>query len=310
VSYGAPDVLQGGSWRAVVQVPGSARTEREPVQSAIWAVGPHLAETIGSKVMGRDIAATDTSGSERVALVNQAFVREFLNGDRHAVGRVFTLKMDKPSQVSIVGVVDDLAHSGLRKKPEPSVYVPAAQFEPPMSPAFVVRAGLPAAVLLPAVRREVGRLGSGVSLIDLTTVQQRLESSMDQDRLLATLAEFFGGLALLLAAVGLYGVVAYTTARRTREIGVRMALGAQRRSVVWLVLRDALAMVGCGLALGLPLALAAGRAVRSILFGIAPGDPLAFGAAAAVLAVIGAAAAFIPARRAAGVDPSRVLRVE
>jgi ABC-type antimicrobial peptide transport system permease subunit len=128
--------------------------------------------------------------------------------------------------------------------------------------------------------------------------------------MLATLSGFFGGLALLLAAVGLYGVVAYGTARRAGEIGIRIALGAERGQVLWLVLRDALALVALGLAIGLPVSLAAARTVSSILFGIEPADPLAFLSTAGVLAAIGLAAAFVPALRATRLDPIQVLRHE
>jgi ABC-type antimicrobial peptide transport system permease subunit len=144
----------------------------------------------------------------------------------------------------------------------------------------------------------------------VTTVREEIDAQIFQDRMLATLSGFFGGLALLLAAVGLYGVVAYTTALRSAEIGIRIALGAPWPSVLWLVLRDALLLVTVGLAIGLPFSFAAARAVSSILFGIGPADPLAFVATSAVLLAIGIAAAFLPARRAAGMNPMQALRNE
>ena len=178
-----------------------------------------------------------------------------------------------------------------------------------MVPGYVLRGSVPATILLPAVRAEVMRSGNGFVLLDPKTVQQRVDDGIFQDRILAALSGFFGGLALLLAAVGLYGVVAYTTARRKSEIGIRMALGAERGSVVWLVLRDALAMVACGLVLGLALAIAAAGAVRSMLFGVPSGDPLSFVSTGILLVIIGLAASLIPAWRAARVDPSLVLRL-
>ena len=146
--------------------------------------------------------------------------------------------------------------------------------------------------------------------MDLRTLGQAVDDSIFEQRMLAAIGGFFGILALVLAAVGLYGVVAYSTARRTAEIGVRIALGARRAQVVWLILRDSLSMVGLGLAIGLPAALGAARAVRAMLFEIPPGDPPALVLTAAVLAASGLAAAYLPARRAASVDPSTVLRAE
>jgi ABC-type antimicrobial peptide transport system permease subunit len=153
-------------------------------------------------------------------------------------------------------------------------------------------------------------LGPRVALGNFGTLRQQVDDSIYEQRMLAALGAFFGSLALLLAAVGLYGVVAYGTARRTGEIGLRIALGAPRAQVVWMILRDSLVLVALGLALGLPAALAGARAVESVLFGIQPADPFTFAATAALLATIGGAAAFLPARRASRLDPSQVLRNE
>jgi predicted permease len=312
VSFSAPDALQGGSWNVPVRVPGSPRTELEQVHAAVAAVGPRYAETIGAALIeGRDISTSDTASSPPVALVNQAFVHEFLHDTRNAVGRVFTIQMDDaPKKVTIAGVIRDVVFRGPRRKAAAAVYLPSTQCDPPMQPGYAVRSLAPAAAMLPAIRAELTRIASGLSLIDPKTVRQRIDDSIFQDRILAVLSGFFGGLALLLAAVGLHGVVAYTTARRSREIGIRVALGATERSVAWLVLRDALAMVIGGLAIGLPLAIGAARVIRSLLFGVTPDDPAAFVTTAAVLLAIGLVAALIPARRAAKLDPATVLRTE
>jgi ABC-type antimicrobial peptide transport system permease subunit len=166
----------------------------------------------------------------------------------------------------------------------------------------------PPAALLPVLYRELNRIGPSIAFASIGTLREQVDDSIFEQRMLAAIGGFFGTLALVLAAVGLYGLVAYGTARRTGEIGIRIALGARRTQVLWMILRDSLAMVGAGLALGLPVALAAARAVDSVLFGIQPADPLTFVSTAAILAVIGLAAAFLPAHRAARLEPSQVLR--
>jgi predicted permease len=312
VSYSAPDLLQGNSWRVVVRVPGHARSEREMVNVATSAAGPDFIHAIGGTITaGRDIRAGDNTTAPRIALVNQAFVREFLGGDPQALGRIFAIKPDDAYlPVTIAGIVRDATQSGLRNRPVPTMYVPAAQLEAPMSPSIVVRGNRDPAALMSAIRSEVARFGSGVALIEPRTVRQRLDDSIFQDRMLAALSGFFGALALLLAGVGLYGVIAYGMARRRSEIGIRIALGARRAQVVWMVLRGSLALVALGLAIGLPAALLAGRTVRSLLFGIEPGDPTSLLLTAAILTAIGLLAAYLPARRAASVDPTQVLRAE
>lgn len=311
VSHTAPDVLQAG-WQTVVRVPGDALSEREPTLTGVNAVGPGFMATIGARLVeGRDIAAADSAAAPRIAIVNETFEREFFGGSGRSLGRVINLKPDgKDQPFTVAGVVRDIAHRGLRRETGPQIYVSAAQYEAPMSPSIVLRATRSTASMLPAIRAEGARLDAGLTVRQPQTVQQRLNDSIFEDRLLAALSGFFGALALVLAGVGLYGLVSYTTTRRASEIGVRVALGANRADVLWLVACDALQMVLGGLLVGIPLALAASRAVRSLLFGVPPGDPAAFVLAAAVLLLVAAVAAFLPARRAANLDPVRVLRVE
>jgi predicted lysophospholipase L1 biosynthesis ABC-type transport system permease subunit len=243
-----------------------------------------------------------------VAIVNQAFVREFLSGEAHPLGRI--LSFDTES-TQIVGVVRDMPHQGLREKIEPTVYVPAAQRKSlGGDPTILVRSQLPPAALLPRIRRELTKVNPQAAIEEPKTIAGAIDDSIFQDRILATLATCFGALALLLAAIGLYGVMAYGTAQRAGEFGVRLALGAQRADVLWMVLRDALMLVTAGLALGLPAALAASRYVGSVLFAVKPADAASFGGAAAVLLIAGLAAALLPARRSAGMDPMRALRHE
>jgi putative ABC transport system permease protein len=306
VTYGFPGPFQGGYSSATVRVPGSAAT----ADAAAWVgrqyVAPRFFEALGATLVdGREFMRTDSASSRQVAVVNEAFVRQFLPGETRVLERVLNMG-DKPTY--IVGVVRDIAHEGLREKIEPRVYVPAAQAESGWEPSIVVRAGMPAESLIPAVRREAAHLGPQVGITEPKTIRQAVDDSIFQERLLATLGGFFGFLALGLAAIGLYGVVAYGTARRAREIGIRIALGARRQSVVWMVLRDALLLAAVGLVVGLPAAYAAARQVSALLFGVRPADAVSYVSTAAVLVAVGMGAAFLPARKAAGLEPLSVLR--
>ena len=309
VSYEFPGPFQMGMSSWTVRVPGSPRASQEPATVAVHTVAPRYLETIGSvPLLGRDIDRNDTANSRPVAVVNQAFVREFLSNDPQPLGRVLSFE-DETTQ--IVGVVRDIPHQGLREKIEPTVYVPAEQRKSMGgNPTILVRSQLPTSALLPALRREMEKLGQQVAMDEPKTLAGAVDESIFQDRILATLGGCFGGLALLLAAIGLYGVIAFGTAQRAGEFGVRLALGAQRSEVLWMVLRDALLLVAAGLALGLPASLAASRYVGSVLFDVKPGDAESFVGTAVVLVVVGLAAAFVPARRSAGMDPMRALRHE
>jgi predicted permease len=306
VSYGFPAPFKGGFSSGTVRVPGSEATR----EAAAWVdrqyIAPRFFETLGATLVeGREFARTDTAKSRHVAVVNEAFVLHFLPGETHVLEHVLSMG-DEPTY--IVGVVRNIAHEGLREKVAPRVYLPVAQSESGWEPSILIRTGIPAESLIPAVRREAAHLGSQVGITEPKTIRWLVDESIFQERLLATLGGIFGFLALALAAVGLYGVVAYGTARRAREIGIRIALGARRGSVVWMVLRDALLLAAGGLAVGLPAAYAAARQVAALLFGIRPADAVSFASTAAVLLAVGIAAAFLPAHKAAGLEPLTVLR--
>ena len=314
VSCAFPGLFGGGSSDATIRVPGSERTATEPVEVDVAKIAPRYFETIGAALKGREFDRNDTATSPKVAVVNEAFVREFLPGEAHPETRWLSFDDSKPeggSRTSIVGVVRDIRQDGIQQKIAPRVYTPFGQGDDPtFPPDTLVRTALPLAAVRAAVLRELPKLGAGTAVAEWGTVRQRIDDSIFETRLLATLGGFFGVLALLLAAVGLYGVMSYGMAKRAGEIGIRMALGARRADVVGMVLGDALLLVAAGLILGFPLAWAAARAVHSLLFGIAAVDPLAFGGTGAVLIVVALGAAFLPARRAASIDPMRALRHE
>ena len=305
---------QGGMWSAGIRVPGSARTSTEGVEVAVQGVGPDYFGTLGSRPLrGREFDESDMRGTRKVAMVNEAFVSEFWPGSTDPIGRTFNFDDAKPGggqAAYIVGLAPNILHKGLKAAAEPTVYAPFHQGQVGFDPTWLVRAQLAPDTVLRMVRREINGLNTEVALAEPRTIRQRVDDSIFADRMIATLSGFFGGLALLLAAVGVYGVMAYGVARRTAELGLRMALGAGPAKIGWMVLRDGLVLIAAGLAIGLPLAVAAGRISSSLLYGIRPGDPLALALTVALLLVIGMVSVFVPARRASSIEPVEALRHE
>uniref|UniRef100_Q01QE6 Permease n=1 Tax=Solibacter usitatus (strain Ellin6076) TaxID=234267 RepID=Q01QE6_SOLUE len=314
VSFGFPGPFLMGVSSASIRVPGSERTAHEPADVETGHIASRYFETIGTPlVLGREFRSDDIDSARRVAIVNEAFVRAFLPGEMHPDARRLSFDDSKPEggePTFIVGVVRDIHHAGIQTPSKPTVYIPIDQDKNAGNPTILLRTQAAPAALVPTLYRELARVSPAIALADVRTLRQQVDDSIFQQRMLAAIGGFFGTLALVLAAVGLYGVVSYSAARRTAEIGIRIALGAARTQVVWMILRDALLLVAVGLALGFPAALAAARTVASILFGIEPTDPFTFAGTAFTLAVVGVSAAFLPARRAATVEPSRVLRHE
>jgi len=314
VSYGLPGPYREGSSRAGIRVPGSARTAREGVWVDEQGIGPAYFETIGIRPLrGREFSQSDMRSTRKIAVVNEAFVREFLPGTADPIGRILSFDDSKPEggePTYIVGLVRDILHNGLQTPAKSTVYVPFREGQFNYDPTLLVRAPLPPAALLPAIRREIGQIDPEVALIEPRTLRERVDDSIFVERMIATLSGFFGGLALLLAAIGIYGVMAYAVTRRTAEIGLRIALGAAPARIEWMVLRDGLLPIALGVAIGLPLSLAAGRISASLLYGVKPNDPPTFVLTIGVLLAIGILAAFLPARRAAAVEPMEALRHE
>ena len=260
---------------------------------------------------GREFAEDDVVGDRKVAIVNEAFVRKYAQGrpllGRHmAPGTGATIVADR----EIVGVVGDFKHEGLRESVEPFVFFPYPQDERPSGLTFYVRSSRPETEMAAAIRRTVREIDQNLPVFDLKPMRALIDGATTTERLLAVLAAAFGLLATALAAVGLYGVIAYIVLRRTPEIGVRVALGAKPGEILGLVMREVGILSGIGLAIGLGAALAAGRIVDSQLFGLGAGDPVVFLAALAGLSLVALGAGIIPARRAAAIDPIKALRRE
>jgi len=257
---------------------------------------------------GRDFATTDTEKSPPVAIVNQAFVHEFLH-DKNPIGQYFGYNATQDHRFQIVGVVRDARVDDITEGASPMIYHSLAQDVIDVESLDIRTSGDPAQ-LIPDIRQAVRSVDPNLPVGGVTTVAEQLANDLAQQRLIARLTAIFGGLALGLACLGLYGVMSYTVARRTGELGIRLALGASRNAVVWLVLRQTLAVIGVGIAAGLLLSFLAGRTLSSLLFGLSPHDPGTVFGAAAMLLLVSVASGLRPAWRAAHVNPTESLRVE
>jgi predicted permease len=259
-------------------------------------------------VAGRDIGSQDTRQSQLVAVINESMGRRFF-GNKNPVGRRFSLNFSRAGEMEIIGVVKDAKYISLRQENRPMFYVPFAQCGTSMGQmTLVVRTAGDTAPIAAAIQREALALDPAMPRFEAETLAAQLNVSLTQERLVARLSSVFGLLALVLACIGLYGVMAYDVARRTHEIGIRMALGANARQIVWLALGETLRLVGIGLVIGLGAALSATRWVKSLLFDLQPHDPLTIGLAVLLLLAVAAVAGYLPARRASRVDPMVALR--
>jgi len=303
-------LLTNSSWRTGIVLDGYTPGEDEEMLVRGQVVMPTHFETMRIPlVRGRYLATSDREGAPQVALVNQTFAHRFFGGDA-AVGRRFGLDDEESARdIEIVGVVGDVKYNDLREETPPVIYVPVLQ-SPESLYALEVRTTLAPRAAADAIKAAVNHVAPGLPVMEARTFEERLNQSLRQESVVSRLTGGFGLLALLLAATGLYGVLAYAVSQRTAEIGVRIALGADRRQVYWLVLEDAAGLVGAGIALGLVAALASTRLVSSMLYGLGGTDPTAILAATACLATVALVAAYLPARRASRLDPLVALRHE
>jgi putative ABC transport system permease protein len=274
-------------------------------------VTPGYFRTLGTPLLaGRDFDDGDTTASPPVAVVTQTFARKFLDGG-NPVGRSLGVAQQegRPDRVyQIVGLVKDTKYGDLREEFSAIVFLAQAQDDrPEASLQVLLRTDGPISGLVASVK-QIAAETSPALVLNFRVFETTIRESLLRERLMATLSGFFGFLAALLATIGLYGVISYMVVRRRNEIGVRMALGASRRDVLALILKEAGTLLGIGLAIGTGLALVAGSAARTLLFGLTPSDPVTMGIAVAGLAGIAAAASFLPAHRAATLDPMQALR--
>jgi predicted permease len=302
--------LLDGAWIDGVSIKGRPARPGEDMSVAAKNVEPGFFDVMGVPLLaGRDFTAGDGPGAPKVAIVNETFVRNFW-GNENPLGRRIVFG-GKDSVREIIGVIKDTKYRDVKAPAPRTVYVPFGQTEIRVAERtlHVRTAGEPQTVIA-AIRREVQALDQDLPLYNIRTFTDVVAGSMSQERALATLASVFGALALALASIGLYGVLAYDITRRRREIGVRIALGAQSRDVLTLIVGRGLRMTAIGVAIGLAAAYGLTRLLKGLLYGVSATDPLTFAAIPLLLIVVALLAGIIPARRAARIDPMAALRAE
>jgi predicted permease len=301
-------VLANDNWDNGVSVQGFPKTPDTDDDAYYNAVGPAFFHSIGETLIaGRDFTSADVDGAPLVAIVNESFTKKFNLGNA-AVGKM----MGEGNKLThqIIGVVKDSRYSGVKQDMRPVYFMSYKQDTTVGSLNFYVRSALPSDALMPQIRATVRKIDPALPVVGLKTMPQQIRDNVYLDRMISTLSAAFAALATLLAAIGLYGVLAYSVVQRTKEIGVRMALGAKPSSIVRMVLRHVAVMTVVGALAGAIAAFAIGRGAQSLLFGLQGNDPIVMAAAATMLAVVALAAGSIPAVRASRIDPVRALRYE
>ena len=273
-------------------------------------VGSTFFETMGiPMIAGRSFGPQDTASSQKVAIINQALAKKRFSG-MNPVGKRFKTGDDKPVWVQVVGVCADTYYANLRDTPPPQFFMPYVQQPDAGRMTYAIRTGLSPAELVPALRRVVQQADRDLPIIDVRTQREQIDANMQMERAFAALTSGFGVLALALAGVGIYGIMAYSVASRRNEIGIRLALGAKPGQVRRMILRESSALAIAGIAVGAAAALGMTRLVKSMLYGIQPNDPATVTTSVLLMLAVALAASWIPARRAAGVQPMEALRHE
>lgn len=297
-------LLAGDEWDNWVTVEGYTAKRGETVDPHMQFASPGFFETLKIPVvLGRDFDIRDDKGAPKVGIVNEKFAKRYF-GNVNPIGRHVGMNGDPGTKmdIEIVGVAGDTKYENMREEVPYELYIPYRQTDFVIGMSAYVRTRGNPANLFSAVRQAVRKADASVPMYDMRTVHEQVEVSLVTERLMATLSTVFGSLATLLAAMALYSVMAYMVARRTQEIGIRMALGAGRGSVLWLVMREVLLLAAIGLAIGLLSAWGLTRLLEAQLFGIGPFDLLTMLLATAGIASVAMLAGYLPARRASGID--------
>ena len=299
-------LIGDGSSTTAIEIPGYQTRPDERLAVYKNSVGPDFFETMGIPILlGRGLTDRDNETAPKVVVINEALARQYFPNQLPIGKRITWYEKD----VEIVGIARNAKYHDLRQEDPPTVYEPYLQFGGGRVVFAVRTAGDPVSVIRD-VRRAVAAADRNLPLYNVRTQAQQIDSALTQERLFADLTSCFGGLALLLASIGLYGVMSYTVARRTGEIGIRMALGAAKSDIARMVFREVLALVAIGLGVGLPAALVCTRLIGNQFYGVSLSDPVSIAVAIGVLALVASLAGYLPARRAARIDPMAALRQE
>ena len=305
--------MSGRSSTSGLNLQGYTPRPGEDMMVSDILIGPNYGETLGLPLLlGREIGLQDTAASAKVAVVNQSLAQSFFP-DQNPLGRRMSFeKSSENADIEIVGVIGDAKYGSAREKAERMVYRPILQVQNQSAYSSVLElrtAGDPLSVTS-EVRAAIAQVDENLPVVNVTSLRNQTDEALRQERLVAQLVSFFGLLALVLACVGLYGIMAHAVVRRTNEIGIRLALGAERRDIIWMVLKETLMLVVIGIAVGVPAALGAAKLISSQLFGLKPSDPVTLLTAVVLLTLVAALAGYLPARRASRVDPLVALRYE
>ena len=309
-SFSQLGVFSGGESSATIEVEGYAPKGHDDHESALDVIGPRYFSTLGVPMrLGREILENDRGNATNVCVINEAFARRFFD-QRNPIGmRITLVNDDRRTSYQVVGVANNARTHSLRGDVEPRYFVPAKQpSSSANSPTLLIRTTTETGPVLAAVRKAIQGVDAALPIISATSIEEQMAPLTAQDRTTAQLAVVFGCVALTLAAIGLYGVLSYGIARRTGEIAIRIALGAQRGRVISMILRETIGLLSAGLALGGGLAYAASRLIDSRLYGVAPQDPLTLALATGLLLLVALSAAYLPAQRASRLDPMAALR--
>jgi predicted permease len=307
-------VLGSGKWQQAITVDGVVPPEGVTWRSLVNSVSAHYFSVMGIPVQrGRAFGDDDRDGSTKVVIVSRAFAARFF-GDADPIGQHIGLCSSDPCRsdvpmMEVIGVTADAKYVALREQPRPILYVPFTQSQTNLHELEVRTTGDPA-LIAPALHRVLSSVDARLAIVGLTSMRDHVNSSLIAERLVAQLSVIFGIFALALAGIGLYGLIAYLTAQRAAEIGIRLALGANAGTVLVQVLRESFGLFAIAVMLGLPLALIGARVLASQLYGVGPGDPVAVTISLITLATVAAVAAYLPARRASRIDPISALRAE
>jgi len=322
VSYSLYSPVEDNNWSGTISVEGRPPDSHD---LASWnRVGPNYFQVVGTRLLrGRGIGREDTPNSTRIAVINETLARKYFPGTDPIGKHLGDGDASHAGDLEIVGIVEDAKYMDYREPMYPMFFTPFLQmvaYSDPSSTNVQLRSNYIGAIELrwegsggemqQDVRRALAEIDPNLPVLRAQSFEEQLGDNLTQERLLARLSTLFGLLALLLASIGLYGIMAHSVAQRTNEIGLRIALGSSRAQVLWMVLREVLVLLLVGVAIGLPAALVATRATASFLYGLTPGDPTIFGGAVVVLAAVALLAGFLPAHRASRVDPTAALRYE